>query len=73
MFQLNLLSLSNHYGNSVQKMAHYLIDENMIDFAGTDTHKLDHIEKLSNLKLPKTLFRKLAPIISKTNNTFSVI
>lgn len=72
-FQLNLLSLSNHYGSSVQKMAQYLIDENLIDFVGTDTHNVTHIEKLTNLTLKTNLFFKLEPLVLKTNKTFSVI
>ena len=71
-FQLNLLSLSNHYGNNVQKIARYLIDENLIDFVGTDVHNVNHIEKLSNLSITKDLFKKITPIISNTNNKFSV-
>tara|TARA_R110002049_G_scaffold87533_3_gene221956 strand:+ start:8334 stop:9080 length:747 start_codon:yes stop_codon:yes gene_type:complete len=72
-FQLNLLSLSNHYGSNVQKTAEYLINENLIDFVGTDTHKLEHIEKLEDLTLGNDLFNKLKPLFSNTNNTFSVI
>ncbi len=72
-FQLNLLSLSDHYGNGVEKTANYLIDENLIDFVATDTHNENHIKKLSNLNLNKNLVTKLPSIINNTNNTFSVI
>lgn len=71
-FQLNLLSLSNHYGTQVQKTANYLIDEGFIDFVGTDTHKANHVEKLSELTLTKHLFNKLKPLIYNTINKFSV-
>ncbi|ALJ04017.1 histidinol phosphatase [Pseudalgibacter alginicilyticus] len=72
-FQLNLLSLSDYYGTNVQKKAQYLIDEKLIDFVGTDTHNLKHIEKLTNIKLSKTLYKNLEPLIQETNHTFSVI
>ncbi|MFD1162222.1 tyrosine-protein phosphatase [Hwangdonia seohaensis] len=72
-FQLNLLSLSDHYGKNVEKTAHYLIEEQLIDFVATDTHNAFHIKKLSNLTLNKNLAKKLSDIIEKTCKTFSVI
>lgn len=44
--QLNLLSLLGHYGSKVEKMATLLIREKLYDFAGTDVHRMEHIEKL---------------------------
>jgi len=72
-FQLNLLSLSTHYGKSVEKTANYLVEENLMDFAGTDTHNLTHIEKISNIVLNKAMQKKMPYLINKTNTTFSVI
>lgn len=72
-FQLNLLSLSEHYGKNVEKTANYLIEEQLIDFVATDVHNNMHIKKLSNLNLNKNLIRKLPAIIENTCNTFSVI
>jgi protein-tyrosine phosphatase len=43
-FQLNLLSLSEHYGSSVQKTAIKLLKEGLISFVGTDTHHEGHIQ-----------------------------
>ena len=73
LFQLNLLSLSDHYGKSVEKTAHYLIEEQLIDFVATDTHNLAHIEALSRIIMNKKLTEKLSLIIKNTNSTFSVI
>ncbi|WP_308991927.1 CpsB/CapC family capsule biosynthesis tyrosine phosphatase [Mariniflexile litorale] len=72
-FQLNLLSLSDYYGTSVEKIANYLIERNLIDFVGTDTHHTTHIETLSNLVLNKKTSKKVAYLINNTNTTFSVI
>ena len=58
-FQLNLLSLTQHYGKSVNKTAIKLLKEGMIDFVGTDLHHSGHLglmEKVAtknNLKLLK--------------------
>ena len=46
LFQLNLLSLTKHYGKEVYKTSEYLIKNGMIDFIGTDTHHSHHIELL---------------------------
>lgn len=38
--QLNLLSLLGYYGKPAQMMAEKLIDNNMVDYVGTDCHNL---------------------------------
>lgn len=51
--QMNLNSLGGHYGPFVQKMAEALVNKGLVDFAGTDCHRLDHLQILErNLKLP---------------------
>jgi len=56
--QLNLLSLTDHYGTGPQKMALKLLEKNMYSWAGTDTHHMGHIELLQKL-LNSKLFRKI--------------
>ena len=41
LFQLNILSLSGHYGSQVTKRALYLLENDMYDFVGTDLHNLE--------------------------------
>jgi protein-tyrosine phosphatase len=61
LFQLNLLSLTDHYGKSVQKTAKKILNEKLYDFVGTDTHHQNHLEILlkigtkSNLEKIKVL------------------
>jgi protein-tyrosine phosphatase len=61
LFQLNLLSLTDHYGKSVQKTAKKILNEKLYDFVGTDTHHQNHLEMLlkigtkSNLEKIKVL------------------
>lgn len=43
LLQLNLMSLTGHYGKGVQKAAEALIDNKLVDFVGTDCHKLRHL------------------------------
>ena len=73
LFQLNLLSLSDYYGRHVEKTANYLIEEQLIDFVGTDIHHEKHLDKLSNLVLNKRITKNISKIIENTNQTFSVI
>ncbi len=49
LFQLNLLSLTGHYGTSVQELTEYLIKKEYYDYAGTDMHHARHLEALQKL------------------------
>ncbi len=72
LFQLNLLSLSDHYGKNVKKTGNYLIENNLIDFVGSDVHNESHIEKISNIIISKTQYSFLPKLIRNTKDTFSV-
>ena len=69
-FQLNFLSLAGHYGDNIQKTAFRLLEENMIDFIGTDTHQLRHLDKLSMTKLSQKKIEQILPVIERTRETF---
>lgn len=49
-FQVNLLSLTGHYGKGVKKAARYLFDNNMVEFVGTDMHHTGHLALLREAK-----------------------
>ena len=72
LFQLNMLSLGDHYGKSTQKMGMYLLEENLIDFIASDIHNDFHIEEIKNLLLNKSQQQYLPNIIENTKNTFLV-
>jgi tyrosine-protein phosphatase YwqE len=66
--QLNLLSLTGHYGKEVKDLAIQLLDANLYDFVGTDTHNVEHLEKLKTL-IPTN--KKAISLGNKfLNNTF---
>lgn len=51
--QVNINSLTGHYGPQVRKQAEMLIDNKWVDFIGTDCHRIEHLHLLeSSLKLP---------------------
>jgi protein-tyrosine phosphatase len=59
LFQLNLLSLSNHYGKSVHEIAQYLVKKEYYELVGTDLHHYRHIEALSNPAIVSLLHKLL--------------
>ncbi|WP_207429680.1 tyrosine-protein phosphatase [Pedobacter sp. SYSU D00535] len=51
--QLNTTSLTGFYGKTAQKAAEELVDAFLIDFIGTDLHKMKHVQMLDHaLRLP---------------------
>lgn len=71
-FQLNILSLAGHYGKSIQEIAFRLLENKMVDFLGTDTHQIRHLEKLSTATVSKKQLELLLPVINRTKETFSL-
>ncbi|MEW2921844.1 CpsB/CapC family capsule biosynthesis tyrosine phosphatase [Muricauda sp. ANG21] len=70
-FQLNLLSLSpDSYGDATTKMAGKLIDDELINFVGTDIHNIRQLAVLKETRISKKLLKRLLPIIEHTIYTF---
>ncbi len=46
LFQVNLLSLSGYYGKPSKQVAEWLLDNNYVDFIGSDLHHSAHIEAI---------------------------
>jgi len=52
--QINLLSLTGHYGMEIKKQAEMLIDACEFDFVGSDCHRIEHLTLLEeSLTLPQ--------------------
>jgi len=68
LFQLNLLSLTPQYGKNVQKICSKLLNENMYDFVGTDTHHGNHLELLKEIGTEKV--RKSISHLLENNKKF---
>jgi len=45
--QVNVLSLSNYYGENVYKMAEWLLKNELITYLGTDAHRMQHLDLIS--------------------------
>ncbi len=51
--QLNTLSLTGHYGKPTQTAAEQMVDHYLVDFIGSDMHKVKHAEMLlKSLSMP---------------------
>lgn len=49
-FQMNMISLTGHYSAEVKKMAEKLVDNEMIDFLGSDLHNPFYLDLLSKTR-----------------------
>ena len=71
LFQLNLLSLTpGSYGESVTKMGAKLLEDQLIDFVGTDIHNIRQLDTLKEIRLSNKLLKLLLPVIENTIRTF---
>ena len=57
--QLNLNSLSGHYGPSVKKQAEMLVDSGQIDFIASDCHRIEHLNQIDELRTNEYLHKVL--------------
>lgn len=70
-FQVNALSLSNHYGKNIRAVAEKLIDQKMIDFIGTDIHRVQHLDLLKEIPGTKYYGKLLDSGLLKNNELMS--
>ena len=54
-FQLNLLSLTGYYGEETMRVSNKLLENNLIDYVGSDIHKLKHVQEFNKkIRIKKT-------------------
>ncbi|SDS78802.1 protein-tyrosine phosphatase [Gillisia sp. Hel1_33_143] len=70
LFQLNTLSLTSHYGKNMEKTALKLLEAGMYNFIGSDTHRIQHLEKLENIQLNKKTLNIVKSLINNTKDIF---
>jgi protein-tyrosine phosphatase len=56
-FQVNAMSLTNHYGKHIRLVAEKLIEKDMIDYIGTDIHHTGHLPILKRVPESKYFAR----------------
>jgi protein-tyrosine phosphatase len=50
LLQMNMLSLTGHYGPQVKRMAELLIERDWIDVIGSDCHHFQHLEMIDAMR-----------------------
>ena len=50
LIQLNLTSLTGHYGKKIMQQAEALVNENLVDLVGSDCHRMDHLAIMESNK-----------------------
>ena len=69
-FQVNLLSSTGYYGSEVLKLTNVLINNNLIEYVGSDIHNLNHLKYFdSKIRIKK--IEKLKKSIENNTITFS--
>jgi protein-tyrosine phosphatase len=58
-FQVNLLSLTGYYGKPARQIAQKLLENEFVDFLGTDMHHRQHADLLDKLLKDKDITNKL--------------
>ena len=70
LFQINVLSLSGYYGKAEKQVAEWLIDNNMVDFNGTDLHNHRHADSIEAYLMSKDAARHADKLAGRVlNNT----
>lgn len=70
--QLNALSLSDYYGDKINKTAIRLLQDGLYDFFGTDTHKMRHLNQLERIKVKSKHLHSIEGIIKNNNKLFDI-
>lgn len=68
-FQVNLLSLAGYYGRDERRMAENLLERGMVDFIGTDTHGMRHLDCLREYLTTRDARRHAAALARIGNDT----
>ncbi|MCX6291319.1 MAG: capsular biosynthesis protein [Bacteroidetes bacterium] len=57
LFQVNTGSIAGYYGLPAKKIAERMIDENLIDFIGSDLHGIRHVQAMQHALSDKYLWK----------------
>jgi len=67
LIQVNLNSLTGHYGPGVKKMAEQLIKNKQVDFLGTDCHRMEHLMMIEQ-SLDLSIYKHIEALNLKNNS-----
>ena len=64
-----MLSLAGYYGKNIRKRAEEMMEMHLIDYLGTDTHNMTHVEAIRDYLGTKNAVKDreiLAPLIKNS-------
>ena len=64
LFQINLLSTVDYYGKDVRNTLDKLLLKGLVDFTGTDAHKINHLDSMDK----KIKIKNITPMKEAINN-----
>ncbi|WP_256013228.1 tyrosine-protein phosphatase [Desertivirga xinjiangensis] len=67
-FQVNALSLTDHYGKNIRAIAEKLTDHKLVDFIGTDIHRIQQIDLLKKVPSSRYYAKLLESGLLKNNS-----
>ncbi|MGB5237675.1 MAG: CpsB/CapC family capsule biosynthesis tyrosine phosphatase [Flavobacteriaceae bacterium] len=70
LFQLNMLSLSTYYGKTVQRIAHKLLEKNLIEFIASDIHNIRQLKRVKEIQIERRTWKQLLPVLEQTTRIF---
>ena len=65
LFQMNLLSLTGSYGEQAKKKAEWLLANDMVEYTGTDIHRLEAMLHNSSAPIDKNKIEKVKNLLLK--------
>ncbi len=68
LFQVNIPSFGGYYSKAVQKAAKKIADAGMVDFVGSDAHKVRHLDALEAVRAQR-VYAKIFEKNTVLNNT----
>lgn len=68
LFQINLLSLAGSYGKDERRIAEWLMANDLVDFVGTDIHKMRHVEEIEKYLCTKEAHRDMEALSGRLLN-----
>ena len=72
VLQLNIASLLGAYGMAEKKKAEMMLNKNMYDLCGTDTHSMRFVSYLLESKIKSSYVRKIRQIIENQNTIYEL-
>ncbi len=59
LLQLNLLAFAGRYGKEGRQQAEWLLSRGLVSYLGTDAHRMEHLQLLSQVKVPSKMLPQI--------------